>query len=297
MKVWKLLIPILLGVSFTNVDQIVNGYFASGLNIGSQAVIQYANRLELIPIGVFAQAMGIAILPAMSKLAAADLMDELRATINRGLRTILFVTIPASALLFVLAVPIITVLSQHGHFGATATARSAAALQSFCVGIFAWSSHAVLTRAFYALHDSRTPVITGTLMTVVFIGMEWAVVRYTTWGVDGLALATSIAAILYMAILYIVLRRRLHGLLDRKLATSTAKTLIAAAAMTAALYATRTAASHHLGHGTLPALATLALASIASLIAFIAAARLLKAPELDSVVELASRLRRRRAAP
>lgn len=286
----------MLGVSFTNVDQIVNGYFASGLKIGSQAVIQYANRLELIPIGVFAQAMCIAILPAMSKLASAGLVDDLRATINRGLRTIFFVTIPASALLYVLAVPIITVLSQHGHFGATATARSAAALQAFCIGIFAWSSHAVLTRAFYALHDSRTPVITGTIMTAVFIGMEWATVRYTTWGDNGLALSTSIAAILYMTILYIVLRRRLHGLLDRKLATSIAKTLLATAAMTAALYSARVATAHLFAHahGTLPALATLALASTAGVLAFIAAARLLKAPELDSVIDLVDRLRRRR---
>jgi putative peptidoglycan lipid II flippase len=300
-KVWKLLVPILLGVSFTNVDQIVNGFFAADprLAYGSQAVLTYANRLELIPIGVFAQAMGIAILPAMASLAAAGRMEDLKATINRGLRTIFFITFPASALLFVLAVPIIVILSQHGKFDATATVRAAAALQAFCIGIFAWSAHAVLTRSFYALHDSRTPVITGTVMTVVFIGMEWLVVTRTAWGATGLAFATSLAAIIYMVVLYIVLRRRLHGLMERELIASIAKTLAATAAMCLVLWLAKAGCEVAFGdptRGTVPALGVLILPGAAGVLTYAVAARILKMSEIAGIGGLLGKLRRRKAA-
>ena len=117
-RVWKMMLPILLGVSLPNVDQIINSYFASELAAGSQAALQYAVRLMLIPIGIFAQAMGIAILPTMSGLAAEGRRKEFRATVSSALRTILFLTIPASALLCLLAVPIITLLLQAGQFTA-----------------------------------------------------------------------------------------------------------------------------------------------------------------------------------
>ena len=128
-RVWKMMLPILLGVSLPNVDQIINSYFASELAAGSQAALQYAVRLMLIPIGIFAQAMGIAILPAMSGLAAEGKTREFRATVSQALRTILFLTIPASALLCLLAVPTITLLLQSGQFTAHDTATTATALR------------------------------------------------------------------------------------------------------------------------------------------------------------------------
>lgn len=300
MKVWKLLVPILLGISFTNIDQIINGSFASSLHAtGAQNVLQYANRLELIPIGIFAQALGIAILPSLSQLVSAGKTDELRAAINRGLRMILFVTIPASVLMSLLAVPIIATLSHHGKFGSTATFWAAGALQAFCIGIFAWSTHAVLTRSFYALHDSRTPVVTGTIMTAVFIAMEWFVVHYTKWGVKGLAGATSLAAIIYMATLYIILHRRLRGLLGFRLMASTVKTVLATIVMGIALYLTRTGCYAVIGTattGTLHALFTTGIASAAGIVSFVFVAQRLQMTELDGLKDLLSKVVGRRHA-
>jgi len=292
-KVWKMMLPILLGVSLPNVDQIINSYFASELVHGSQAALQYAVRLMLIPIGIFAQAMGIAILPTMAGQAAAGQRKEFRSTLSQALRTILFVTIPASALLCLLASPIIVLLLQHGEFTAHDTSVTATALRFYSVGIFAWSAQAILTRGFYALQDTRTPVISGTIMTGVFILMNWGVVHFTHWGVAGLALATSIAATLHMLVMYVFLRRRLRGLQDGLLLVSIVKTLCATAALCGAVWVVRAGVLTFLPSSEaakVAALTLLALAGGAGLAAFLSAARLLRMPELTST----SRMLRRR---
>ncbi len=294
-KVWKMMLPILLGVSLPNVDQIINGWFASELPHGSQAAMSYAVRLMLIPIGIFAQAMGIAILPTMAGQAAAGETKKFKATISQALRTILFVTVPASALLCLLATPIITLLLQSGQFTAHDTAVTATALRFYSLGIFAWSAQAILTRGFYALQDSRTPVISGTAMTVVFIGMNWFVVHFTPWGVGGLAAATSIAAALHMGVMYFFLRRRLRGIRDGLLLVSVVKTLCATAVLCGAVWVARAGILTFLPsseHAKLAALTLLALAGGAGLLAFLLTARLLRMTEL----QFTTKLFRRRSA-
>lgn len=292
-KVWKMMLPIVLGVSLPNVDQLITGNFASELSTGSQASIGFATRMMLIPIGVFAQAMGIAILPTMASQAAANQRRAFRATLNKGLRTILFLTIPSSALLFLLAQPTVAFLLQSGRFTPEATLMTASALRFYSLGIFAWSAQAILTRGFYALQDSRTPVISGTIMTVLFIIMSWLVVNASDWGVSGLAGVTSIAASLHMAVLFIVLRHRLKGLQDLLLLASVVKTSLATAALCLAVVFLRGVLGHFLpssmGTPKLHAAVVLAVAGGGGLAAFAAAARGLRMNELQSVVGLVRR--------
>ena len=288
-----MMLPIVLGVSLPNVDQIINGYFASELAHGSQAAMSYAVRLMLIPIGIFAQAMGIAILPTMAGQAAAGQRKELRGTIAQALRTILFLTVPASALLCLLATPVITLLLQSGHFTSSDTAVTATALRFYSLGIFAWSAQAILTRGFYALQDSRTPVISGTIMTGVFILMNWLVVHETAWGVGGLALATSAAAALHMLVMFVFLRRRLRGIQDARLFVSVVKTVLATAALCGAVWVVRAGVLTFLPPSEpakLAALILLVLAGGVGIAAFFVAARLLQMSELRSATGL---LRRR----
>lgn len=299
-KVWKMMAPILLGVSLPNVDQIINTSFASAVSVDAQAAMNYAVRIMLIPIGVFAQAMGIAILPGMSSQAAAGHRREFKATINQALRVIFFVTVPVSALIFLLAEPIIAVYLQSGHFNHQSTVVTASALRFYTLGIFAWSAQAVLTRAFYAMQDSRTPVISGTIMTVLFIGMNWCVINYTTMGVAGLALATSVAATLHMTVLWVLLRRRLHGLNDRRLTVSICKLLIATAALCVVVWLTRNALNSALPTDLFPRLrAAIVLLgpSIDGLAVLAILARLMHMAELDSTVgmvrSLVRKIRRR----
>ncbi len=294
-KVWRMMLPIVLGVSLPNVDQLITGNFASELSTGSQASIGFATRMMLIPIGVFAQAMGIAILPTMASQAAAGQRRAFRATANKALRTILFLTVPSSALLFLLAQPVVVFLLQSGRFTPAATLMTASALRFYSMGIFAWSAQAILTRGFYALQDSRTPVISGTIMTVLFIIMSWLVVNASDWGVSGLAGVTTIAATLHMAVLFVILRRRMKGIQDARLLASIVKTSLATGSLCLAVVLLRGVLSHVLPLGESitksEAAVVLAVAGGGGLAAFGFAARALRMDELQSVVALVRRRR------
>lgn len=295
-KVWKMMGPILLGVSLPNVDQIITGRFASELPVGSQAAMQFGVRLMLIPIGIFAQAMGIAILPTISSHAALGQRREFRAATNRALRSILFLTVPASALLFVLAAPLVTFLLQSGKFDAHGTLMTASALRFYSLGIFAWSAQAILTRGFYALQDTRTPVISGTIMTVIFIAMNWLVVNASDMGVAGLALATTIAAILHMLVMYVLLRRRLGGLNGGALFGSVTKTVLATAALAVLAWLLRVLLESVLPGTLAPKLHAAVILVIAGGLgigAFLLVARALRMSELQSVLDMIHRKRNR----
>ena len=175
-QVWRMLLPIGLGVSLPNIDQMVNKEFASFLGKGDTTAIMNAYRLMLLPIGVFAQAMALAAFPTLSAQAAEKNMAAMRRTMNQSLRNILFLTVPASALMFLLAEPIITFLLQSGKYTHADTLVTASALRSLSLGIFAWSCQSLLTRGFYALQNSKVPVISGAIVSVLFVGMNvWVV--------------------------------------------------------------------------------------------------------------------------
>ena len=177
MKVWRMLLPIGLGVSLPNIDQMVNKAFASYLGPGDTTAIMNAYRLMLLPIGVFAQAMALAVFPTLSGQAADKNITAMRRTMNQSLRNILFLTVPASALMFLLAEPIITFLLQSGKYTHADTLVTASALRCLSLGIFAWSCQSLLTRGFYALQNSKVPVISGAIVSVIFVGMNAWVVR------------------------------------------------------------------------------------------------------------------------
>ena len=292
-KVWRLLLPILLGVSLPNVDQIINSYFASELPHGSQTAVQYATRLMLIPIGVFAQAIGQAVLPTLSAHAAAGEQMEMRRTIVKALRNVLFLTLPASALMYVLSEPIVAMLFQHGKFHYEDTIRTAGPLRFYSLGVFAWSAQAILTRSFYAVQDSRTPVISGTVMTAVFIVMNWIVVHETSLGASGLALATTIAATLHMLVMLYFIHRRLGRIAASPLLVSTFKTLLATLALCIFCWPAANLLEHFFSLSRHPILSVpiFVISSLVGMAAFVGAAFAMRMDELHSAVAM---IRRRR---
>jgi putative peptidoglycan lipid II flippase len=298
-RVWKLMLPVILGLALPQVSILFNRMFASALGDGPLSALQRANMLMQVPLGVFAQAMAVAIFPTLSAMAAQGRLDDMRTTISEGLRALLFLTVPASALMIALAVPIVQLLLQHGRFGPDATPVTAWALVYYAVGIFAWSAQSILARGFYALQDSRTPVIIGTAITLLFVPMNWLFMTPLGLGFRGLALATTVAAILHMMVMLIVLGRRLRGIEESALAASLARTALASIACGLACYAARSvfpvvpsdAATRLV---KLHALAEILAGSAAGITAFVGAAALLRSRELRTVRCL---VRRRGAGP
>ncbi len=228
-EVGRLMLPRTFGLAVVQINLVVNTLLASGLPAGRIAALSYAFHIMLLPHGIVALSFATAVFPTFSEQVARHDMDEFRTTFSKVLRTTLYLTIPATVGLIVLGTPLIALLFQRGEFDAQSTAETVFALQFYAVGLFAHSSLEIITRAFYAMHDTRTPVAVGVVAMTMNVVLSLLLISPLAQG--GLALANSIATIVEMLALFYILRRRLGHLDDRQLLVSIGRILLATAAM------------------------------------------------------------------
>jgi len=205
-ETWRLTLPMVLGLSAFQINQIVDRVFASFLPHGSVSYLYYADRIFELPIGLFAVGMGVAALPNFSKRVSEGRSEEFKKEVNLTLRWILFLTIPISIFFIFFRVPIVSVLFQHGSFGPEETIKTASALLAYSISIWAYGGIHVLSRAFYAQKETKIPVRSAMLGSVLNFFGDWALVgplKHT-----GLAFATSASAILNFLILFFFFHRQ-----------------------------------------------------------------------------------------
>lgn len=298
-RVGQLMLPVLLGQSLSQLNMWITGFF---LDEGPHfSALRNAYNLTQAPIGVFAQAFGIVLLPTISMLAAQQDWPAFRDAVSMGLRRVLFLTIPASLLMAALAGPLMRVLYKHGKFDEHAVGVAAAALLCYSLSTFAWSALAILARGFYARQDTWSPVLITTPMVVVFVLLCFLVapnapyVRANPQAYLGLALATSAVGVVTMLIFLFRLQNQVGGLNLRGIVTSTVKiTLASAVAAGVALVLSRTlegyllarAAHPELGPSKIDSLVTLLVAGGLGLLVYAGACVLLRVPELRGLKEM-----------
>jgi len=293
-QVWSMMLPILLGVALPQIAAITNKYYASYLTPGAQSALMNANRMMQVPLGVFAQALAIAIFPTMADHFAKGNMGALRGTTNDGLRYIFFLTIPASFLMVVLALPIVQLLLQSGRYGPNEANLAASALQYYAIGIFAWSGQSILARVFYSMKNSKVPVIMGTACTLLFIPMNRPLMGLL--GFRGLALATTIASALNMFALLYMVRLRLKGIEGGRLLNSVTKTMIASGVSAAAAHILYVQLRPHFNqkvHVFGGALITLTVCLSVGLICYIGACIVMRMEEVKMVTDQVRKFRGR----
>lgn len=232
-EVIKLLIPRMLGLAVMQINFFVSVRLASNLSSPSLPALNYAFLLMMLPQGVFAMAIATAAFPAFSNLAARAETDELRRTLASTLRAMLFLSIPAAIGLFVLRQPLIRVLLQGGQFTDTSTDAVAWALQFYVIGLPAYAIVEILSRAFYALHDTWTPVLVAAATVLLNIALSLALIGVMDIG--GLALANAIAVNLEMFLLLGFVRKRLDSIQARWLWDALQRIIPAASGMALAL--------------------------------------------------------------
>ncbi|GMV37966.1 MAG: hypothetical protein AMXMBFR61_24740 [Fimbriimonadales bacterium] len=226
-KVFKLMLPVVLGLSLPGVYALLVRAMASTADPGSVAAVENANRIMQAPLGIFGQALALAVFPSLSLFAARKEWDNFSATLHRSLRVVLFLTIPASALLLAVPEDILRTLLQYGKFRPEDTVYAASALRLFAIGVPAWSAQAVLMRGFFSLQDTLTPVILGTVTTAIFLPLSWALM-HTEIGYAGLALGVSLSATLLFVLMLVGIRRKVGTLEGRRLGGLLAGSLVAA---------------------------------------------------------------------
>ncbi len=234
-EVGRLMLPRTFGIAAVQINFLVNTILASGLPAGAIAALSYSWRLMLLPEGIVGQSLATAVFPTFSQQNARNEIDDFRRTFSTAFRATLFLTIPAAVGLFILGGPLVALVLQRGELNAQSTAETAWALQFYAVALFAHSGLEILTRAFYAMHDTKTPVFVGVGAMVLNIALSLALLAPLAQG--GLALANSIATILEMLTLLALLRRRMAGIDERTIVRSIARIAVGALAMGAALVA------------------------------------------------------------
>lgn len=289
-RVGGMMAAVTLSLALPQILMSINRMFGTQLSFGVVSALQYTNRLMQAPLGMFGQALAVALLPTLAAHAALNDIGEFRETLSQSLRAILFVTVPLSVLMIALSTPIVRMVFQHGVYTAQDTAVAAPILAVYCTALAAWSVQAIVARACFALGDNRTPVLAGLGVTVLFVVLNLALVR--PLGGNGLAAATSLSGLAIAAVMAEVLRRQLGGLGGREIVGTLGKTLLASAPMAAGAWAVAhvierradafVAAGHHLPAAA-AGLAECAAGSAVGMALFAGMALLLRMPEAGVV--------------
>ena len=261
-RMFGLMGPAVIGGAAVQVNVLINSNFASNIpGTGPVSWLSYAFRLMQFPIGLFGVAIATATLPAISRSAARKDEADFRHTLASSIRLAFLLTIPSAVGLIVLGQPIIALIYERGHFGRADTEHTSAALAFYAIGLTGYAAIKILAPAFYALDDSRTPMIISLGSMLTNFVMNWSLVGVLQE--RGLALSTSTVALGNCLLLYFIMRRRISGLEGRRTALAMAKILLASAVMGAGCWAISSGAESLLGSSFTARLANVS-ASVAS---------------------------------
>jgi len=234
-EVGRLLAPRLIGQAAFQLNFVAVTNLAWRTGDQSVSALNYAWQLLMLPHGVVALSVSTVILPTLSRLWQAGDVNAFRATLGNALRPLLFLSLPASVVLFAFRLPIVQTLFQTGAFSAQSTSLVAAPLAFLAAGLVSYALVEALTRAFYAMHDTRTPVIAG--IGIVALNVVIGVALLDRMGYLGLALALSVSTTVEAIVLIVVLGRRIGIVTAKtrawllKVIASTAITALVAAAL------------------------------------------------------------------
>ena len=311
-EVIRLFLPYMAGLTFTQICLLwLPSFFGSYFDEGITS-LRYANRLVVLPLGIFGVAISTAAFPTLAARIDAGEIAEFRRTFSTSMRAVFALSVPSVAALVVLAGPIIRLLWRSGQFNEAAVHAASFSLLFYSVSVVGLSGLQLVNRAFYSLRDTRTPPIVGACYTVLIVLLSVALMR-TRLQYAAIAAATSVGVTIGMLVMFESLRRRLQGIDGRAITLSFLRILIASLVLAAVAFLT----SRWLGHAlslpitrfttTAPPVDTamsaaaavgsfrqVALQVFTSLaaggLAYLLVLRLLRAPELASFREI---LRRR----
>jgi putative peptidoglycan lipid II flippase len=279
--------PRLISVATLQVNAVVTSIIAWGLSAGSLSAITWAFPIMTMPLVIIGSGIGIATLPTFSAQVARGETGALRNSLTAALRGVLLLAIPATLGLILLRQPLITFLFQRGSFTSLSTEMTAWALLWYTVGLVFHCVLEILVRAFFALHDTKTPafVSAGAMaLNIAFcFGFSALFSRIGWMPLGGLALAMSVSTGIETTTLFFLLRRRLKGIQAKELARGAGAALLGTMGMSAAIVFWLQAGQHYSA-----ALKTLAGVVIGGII-YGLVLLLLRVPELKSLGRFAQR--------
>jgi putative peptidoglycan lipid II flippase len=290
------LLPVVFGLAVPELTKIIVTRFATDVTASGPAILNYADRLGTLAVRAFGGGMAIAVYPTLASLFTAGRLDDFRRHVSFALRNALFMSLPAVALIVVLREPIIRLLLLRGKFTEADALSLSAVLGWYAIGLVPFAMLGISARSFYALHDTRTPLIVGVgVIAMTFV--TGLVLKNTPHGLEGCALAWAIGPLVNFVVLLALLRQRLNGIGGRQMLRTVAKagagTLVACVVAWLSLLALRFAWP---SDEVVARLARAVGPGMLGLFAFGAAALCLRTEEAHSAIDFVVRRVRRPAA-
>lgn len=206
-KMALLIVPVLVGASITQVNNLIDKNLASTLAEGSISAINYAYKLNIFVTGMFVASITSVIYPLFSRLISENNMEKLKETLSTSINAVMLIIVPVSIGAFVLAKPIVELLFERGEFTSQDTIVTANVLACYAIGMLASGVRDILVRVYYSLQDTKTPMKNSIICVVFNVVFNLMLIKYL--GAPGLALATSISAILSVLFLTFNLRKKI----------------------------------------------------------------------------------------
>jgi putative peptidoglycan lipid II flippase len=225
-QVLALALPIIFGLTVPQFNRIIIMRFSTDVGSTAPRILYFADHIISLAVRAFGGGMAIALYPTLAALSATDRPDEFRRSVSFGIRSILFMTIPAVAIIVVLRVPIVRLLFEGREFTEADTASLCSVLMWYSIGAVPFAIQGVLARSFYAMRDAKTPLYIG--IGVVIVTLIAGRLLAGAYGLEGCAMAWSVPPVLYVALLLAVLSKRCGGIQGWRILLTLGKTTLAA---------------------------------------------------------------------
>jgi len=226
-EIARLMLPRTLALGINQIEATVAVFIATSLAVGSLSIFYFAQHLMNVPVGLFGSTIGQAALPSLSRETALKEAASFKKTLTSSLFQVLFLVLPASAILLILRVPVVRLAFGAKNFPWQATILTGRILAFFTLAIICQSLVQILVRGFYALHDTKTPLIVGTIAVFTNVVLSIYLTFEQGYGVIGLAAAASLASLLHVISLLLLINRKVNGLIERESVLRSIKMLLA----------------------------------------------------------------------
>lgn len=283
-KALTLIMPVLIGSAVSQINVIVDKTLASELPKGSISALTYSSRMNEMIISVFVAAIATVIFPMLSKAFSKGKMEEIRSIFKKSVNIILLITVPATLGIMLLGHDLVRLFFERDAFTRSASLMTSGALFYYSIGLVASALRLMLNKMFYSFQDTRTPMINGAIAVIVNVILNIFLVKYMAH--EGLALATSISAIVTTILLFIDLRARIGQIGMKSILISFIKISLASGIMGVVVYSLYFKLFTFISGPKIYEILSLILSVLVGMVVYFTITKLLKVKEVNILLSL-----------
>ncbi|CEP49067.1 murein biosynthesis integral membrane protein MurJ [Paraclostridium sordellii] len=283
-KMIYLIVPVFMGVGVNQINDIVDRSLASTLGDGVITVLNSANRLNGFVLGLFIATISAVIYPMLSKLSNENNKDKFIESMVQSINVIILLIIPISIGAIVLAEPVVRIVFERGAFNSEATHMTSVALAGYSIGMIGFGLREVLSKVFYSLQDTKTPMLNGALAMGINIVLNFIFIKFI--GYAGLALATSLSALICIVLLFKSLKKKIGYFGQDRIIKTIVKALVSAICMGVITVVLYKIFNNTLGTGFIQEIVALSGSILLGAMAYVVLVILLKVEEVEFILNI-----------